>query len=92
MPPTASWAFDYLRDNMKKAVEDLVQRTAGFAIVDEADSVLIDEAGTPLIISGPSQDKTALYIKIDDDRVPPPARALRPRQREFVRCADRERL
>ncbi len=53
--------FDYLRDNMAWQVEDLVQRELYFALVDEVDSILIDEARTPLIISGPSQESTELY-------------------------------
>ncbi|WBU64230.1 preprotein translocase subunit SecA [Paracoccus aerodenitrificans] len=53
--------FDYLRDNMKGSVEQMVQRDHYFAIVDEVDSILIDEARTPLIISGPSQDRSELY-------------------------------
>ncbi len=57
--------FDYLRDNMKTELGDLFQRGHYFAIVDEVDSILIDEARTPLIISGPSNDKTDLYVKID---------------------------
>ncbi|TVQ54761.1 MAG: preprotein translocase subunit SecA, partial [Rhodobacteraceae bacterium] len=57
--------FDYLRDNMKFRLEDMVQRGHAFAIVDEVDSILIDEARTPLIISGPTQDQSALYIAID---------------------------
>src|SRR5579875_753338 len=55
--------FDYLRDNMAWQVEDLVQRELYFALVDEVDSILIDEARTPLIISGPSQEPTELYEK-----------------------------
>ncbi|HEY1977799.1 MAG TPA: preprotein translocase subunit SecA [Candidatus Baltobacteraceae bacterium] len=55
--------FDYLRDNMAWQVEDLVQRELYFALVDEVDSILIDEARTPLIISGPSQESTELYQK-----------------------------
>ena len=55
------FGFDYLRDNMAWAREDLVQRGHNFAIVDEVDSILIDEARTPLIISGPSDDTGALY-------------------------------
>src|SRR5690606_24660910 len=51
---TAEFGFDYLRDNMKRRVEDQVQRRRDFAIVDEVDSILIDEARTPLIISGPA--------------------------------------
>ena len=57
--------FDYLRDNMKQRMEDMVQRGHHFAIVDEVDSILIDEARTPLIISGPTEDKSELYNKID---------------------------
>ncbi len=57
--------FDYLRDNMKATLEDMAQRGHFFAIVDEVDSILIDEARTPLIISGPSQDRSELYITID---------------------------
>ncbi|MDQ2991206.1 MAG: preprotein translocase subunit SecA, partial [Candidatus Eremiobacteraeota bacterium] len=53
--------FDYLRDNMAWQVEDLVQRELHFALVDEVDSILVDEARTPLIISGPSQESTELY-------------------------------
>ncbi len=57
--------FDYLRDNMKGSIEDMMQRGHFFAIVDEVDSILIDEARTPLIISGPSQDRSELYTQID---------------------------
>ena len=57
--------FDYLRDNMKFSKEDQVLRTLFFAIVDEVDSILIDEARTPLIISGPSEDASELYNTID---------------------------
>ncbi len=57
--------FDYLRDNMKTRVEDMNQRAHFYAIVDEVDSILIDEARTPLIISGPSDDRTELYTKVD---------------------------
>ena len=57
--------FDYLRDNMKSTLADLAQRGHFFAIVDEVDSILIDEARTPLIISGPSEDRSELYITID---------------------------
>ncbi len=59
------YGFDYLRDNMAFAVEDRYQRELNFAIVDEVDSILIDEARTPLIISGPSQDSSALYKQIN---------------------------
>ncbi|MGA1209748.1 MAG: preprotein translocase subunit SecA, partial [Gemmobacter sp.] len=57
--------FDYLRDNMKSRLEDMGQRGHAFAIVDEVDSILIDEARTPLIISGPSQDRSDLYVAVD---------------------------
>ncbi len=57
--------FDYLRDNMKFSKEDLVQRGHKFAIVDEIDSCLIDEARTPLVISGAAEDKTGQYLAID---------------------------
>ncbi len=59
------YGFDYLRDNMAFRVEDKVQRALNFAIVDEVDSILIDEARTPLIISGPADDHTDLYERID---------------------------
>ena len=57
--------FDYLRDNMKSELKDMKQRAHNFAIVDEVDSILIDEARTPLIISGPAQDRSDLYVSID---------------------------
>lgn len=57
--------FDYLRDNMKYSLDEMVQRGHAFAIVDEVDSILIDEARTPLIISGPLEDRTHLYQQID---------------------------
>src|SRR5512132_3990003 len=57
--------FDYLRDNMKYSRDAMVQRPFHFAIVDEVDSILIDEARTPLIISGPTDDKSDLYISAD---------------------------
>lgn len=57
--------FDYLRDNMKFRLEDKVQRPFNYAIVDEVDSILVDEARTPLIISGPAEDSSDLYVKID---------------------------
>src|SRR3954447_16914856 len=59
------YGFDYLRDNMKYRLEDMVQRGHFYAIVDEVDSILVDEARTPLIISGPSDDKSDLYNSID---------------------------
>ena len=58
--------FDYLRDNMRGSINDMHQKHHNFAIVDEVDSILIDEARTPLIISGPSQDRSELYVKIND--------------------------
>jgi preprotein translocase subunit SecA len=57
--------FDYLRDNMKLRKDDMAQRGHGFAIVDEVDSILIDEARTPLIISGPLEDRADLYVAVD---------------------------
>jgi len=59
------FGFDYLRDNMKYSLEDMVQREFHYAIVDEVDSILIDEARTPLIISGPSEDSTDLYYRVN---------------------------
>ena len=59
------FGFDYLRDNMKFALEDYVQRELHYAIVDEVDSILIDEARTPLIISGPTDESTDKYYEID---------------------------
>ena len=59
------FGFDYLRDNMKYRLEDMVQREFFYAIVDEVDSILIDEARTPLIISGPAEDSSDLYRTVD---------------------------
>jgi len=59
------FGFDYLRDNMKHERSQMVQRPFNYAIVDEVDSILIDEARTPLIISGPTEDKSELYVAID---------------------------
>src|SRR5487761_2351520 len=59
------FGFDYLRDNMKFRISDCVQREHFFAIVDEVDSILIDEARTPLIISGPSEESTDKYYKVN---------------------------
>ena len=59
------FGFDYLRDNMKYSLAEMVQREFNFAIVDEVDSILIDEARTPLIISGPTEGAPDLYIKVD---------------------------
>ncbi|WP_379550066.1 preprotein translocase subunit SecA [Qipengyuania sp. DGS5-3] len=60
------FGFDYLRDNMKHEREQMVQRPFNYAIVDEVDSILIDEARTPLIISGPTEDKSDLYVAVDE--------------------------
>jgi len=59
------FGFDYLRDNMRRRLDDTVQRTFNYAIVDEVDSILVDEARTPLIISGPSSDSSELYRRVD---------------------------
>src|SRR5256886_14227156 len=59
------FGFDYLRDNMRFSLDELVQRDLNYAIVDEVDSILIDEARTPLIISGPAEESTDKYYKID---------------------------
>lgn len=59
------FGFDYLRDNMKYRLEDMVQRDFNYAIVDEVDSILVDEARTPLIISGPAEDSSDLYRNVD---------------------------
>ena len=59
------FGFDYLRDNMKFTLESMVQRDFSFAIVDEVDSILIDESRTPLIISGPAEDHSELYLSAD---------------------------
>ncbi len=59
------FGFDYLRDNMKFRHEDLAQRAFNYAIVDEVDSILIDEARTPLIISGPSTDSSEMYVQVN---------------------------
>ena len=60
------FGFDYLKDNLKHNINSLVQRKFNFAIIDEVDSILIDEARTPLIISGPSFSSPELYVKIDN--------------------------
>ncbi|TDD26979.1 preprotein translocase subunit SecA [Kribbella turkmenica] len=75
------FGFDYLRDNMAQSIEDCVQREHNFAVVDEVDSILVDEARTPLIISGPAEDSQRWYVemakiantlkpRIADDKVP----------------------
>lgn len=61
----SEFGFDYLRDNMKYSLEDMIQRGHNYSIVDEVDSILIDEARTPLIISGPSEESTQKYYVID---------------------------
>jgi preprotein translocase subunit SecA len=60
------YGFDYLRDNMKYSRDQMVQRGHAYAIVDEVDSILVDEARTPLIISGPTEDRSDLYLKVDE--------------------------
>ena len=60
------FGFDYLRDNLAYRLEDRVQRGLAYAVVDEVDSILIDEARTPLIISGPAEESTELYLSIND--------------------------
>jgi hypothetical protein len=85
------FGFDYLRDNMKYELNQMVQRGHFFAIVDEVDSILIDEARTPLIISGPSEDRSDLY---NYHRRADPAsrrRRLRPRREAAHRQSDRGR-
>ncbi len=59
------FGFDYLRDNMEYSLQNMVQRGHAFAIVDEVDSILVDEARTPLIISGPTEDRSELYTAVD---------------------------
>src|SRR5258707_15794828 len=59
------FGFDYLRDNMKFSLEEYVQRELNYAVVDEVDSILVDEARTPLIISGPAEESTEKYAIID---------------------------
>ena len=86
------FGFDYLRDNMKYELNQMVQRGHAFAIVDEVDSILIDEARTPLIISGPSDDRSDLYNAID--KLIPTSSApgrLRPRREAAHRQPDGSR-
>ena len=83
--------FDYLRDNMKYSREQMVQRPFNFAIVDEVDSILIDEARTPLIISGPTDDKSELYISVDTLVKTLRRRGLRARREAEERRPDRGR-
>ncbi len=79
------FGFDYLRDNLAFSLEDRVQRKLAFAIVDEVDSILIDEARTPLIISGPAEENTELYLQ---DRQAGAA-ARRSRRPKTVRATSR---
>jgi preprotein translocase subunit SecA len=83
------FGFDYLRDNMKFELAQFVQRGHHFAIVDEVDSILIDEARTPLIISGPAEESTDLYYEVD--RIIPRLKAGEV-TRGNVRSEDRDRL
>ena len=83
--------FDYLRDNMKYRLEDMVQRGHVFAIVDEVDSILIDEARTPLIISGPLDDRSEFYNTIDTYHPEARQGRLRGRREAAHRHADRSR-
>jgi preprotein translocase subunit SecA len=80
------FGFDYLRDNMKYSLADMVQRGHRFAIVDEVDSILIDESRTPLIISGPTDDRSELYQQIDAliPRLDPEDFTLDEKQRSVV--------
>src|SRR6187549_2085925 len=83
------FGFDYLRDNMKFELTSMVQRGHRFAIVDEVDSILIDEARTPLIISGPAEESTDLYYEVD--RIIPRLKAGAVTQGD-VKAEDREAL
>ena len=85
------YGFDYLRDNMKYELAHMVQRGHSFAIVDEVDSILIDEARTPLIISGPVDDKSDLYNAIDTLHSEASARGLRARREAAHGQSDRRR-
>ena len=85
------FGFDYLRDNMKFRLEEMVQRPFHYAIVDEVDSILIDEARTPLIISGPTEDKSELYIRVDKLIPALLPRGLREGRKAAHRRPDRER-
>ncbi|GGY86207.1 preprotein translocase subunit SecA [Streptomyces poonensis] len=84
------FGFDYLRDNMAWSRDELVQRGHHFAIVDEADSILIDEARTPLIISGPADQATHWYEAFA--RLVRPMKGVRIQEERFVRPQDKERL
>ena len=67
--PTNEFGFDYLRDNMKYSLDNMVQRDFCFGIVDEVDSILVDEARTPPIISGPAEDSSDLLARRVDEVV-----------------------
>ena len=82
--------FDYLRDNMKYHLDEMVQRGHNFAIVDEVDSILVDEARTPLIISGPVDDKSDLYNTVNELHSGAHAGRLRARREAALLHADRE--
>jgi preprotein translocase subunit SecA len=83
------FGFDYLRDNMKFELSQMVQRGHHFAIVDEVDSILIDEARTPLIISGPAEESTDLYYEVDRNN---PRLKKRADTQGNVKAEDREEL
>ncbi len=85
------FGFDYLRDNMAMRLEDRVQRGHYYAIVDEVDNILIDEARTPLIISGPAQDDLEMYVKMAAGRQAAGAGGLRGQRKGPHRLADRDR-
>ena len=87
------FGFDYLRDNMKFDVESLSQREFNFAIVDEVDSILIDEARTPLIISGPTEESTSFFYRVNEfvARIKRSKEYLRPRREDENRDPDRKR-
>ena len=80
------FGFDYLRDNMKYELNQMVQRGHAFAIVDEVDSILVDEARTPLIISGPSDDKSDLYVSINKIIPRLAGQRFRARRKAAYRC------
>jgi preprotein translocase subunit SecA len=84
------YGFDYLRDNMKYSREQMVQRPFNFAIVDEVDSILIDEARTPLIISGPTEDKSDLYVALDGivKQLPKTAYEIDEKQKQVILTED----
>ena len=86
----SEFGFDYLRDNMVDDLARMVQRELNFAIVDEADSILIDEARTPLIISSPAEDVSEQYYRFADvAKKLRPERRLHPRGEAALRVADR---